>query len=314
VDSQSLQSVTDRLYRGWDAFFKHEIKRPPTFRARRKYKSFTLKQSGWKLTAPGKLRIQGRIYRFHQSREILGNIKTVTVRRDSTGRHFVSFSCAEVPTPEPYVKTGQTTGVDFGLKNFLTLSNGDKIESPQPLKRALRKLKPAQQKLSHKRRGSRSRRKAVLSVARIHRGIANRRKHFHWSTATRLAQRFDALFFEDLNLAGMKALWGRKVSDLGFADYLLIQKWICQKSARFFGQCPRFEPTSKRMSCCGNIQYVGLEERIVTCGRCETVHDRDQNAAINIGQACRHLWPEVDVRPLRTVEAICAITAESHAL
>jgi putative transposase len=128
VASQTLQEITDRLYRGWDAFFKKRITRPPTFRKRTKYKSFTLKQYSWKLLGPGRLRIQGRDYRFHQSREVLGTIKTVTISRDGTGRHFVSFSCSDVPIPEPSVKTGQTTGADFELKNFLTLSS----ERPSP--------------------------------------------------------------------------------------------------------------------------------------------------------------------------------------
>lgn len=202
VDSQAVQAVTDRLYRAWDAWFKHEIKRPPTFRARRKYKSFTLKQSGWKILGPGKIRIQGRVYRFHQSREILGTVKTVTVSRDQTGRYYVSFSCAEVPTPEPLVKTGQTTGADFGLKNFLTLSSGERIESSQPLKHALRKLRSVSRNLSRKRKGSNSRRKARRELARVHRQVSNQRKHFHWKTAVDLVKRFDALAFEDLSIAG----------------------------------------------------------------------------------------------------------------
>src|SRR4051794_6157016 len=154
VDAQAVQQVCDRLYRGWDAWFKHEVKRPPTFRARRKYKSFTLKQTGWKLLAPGKIRIQGRAYRFHQSREILGTVKTVTILRDKTGRHFVFFSCAEVPTPEPSVKTGQTTGADFGLKNFLTFPSDEPITAPLPLKHALRTLRSANRKLDRKQKGS----------------------------------------------------------------------------------------------------------------------------------------------------------------
>jgi putative transposase len=312
VDSQTVQAVTDRLYRAWDAWFKHEIKRPPKFRARRKYKSFTLKQSGWKLLAPGKLRIQGRIYRFHQSREILGIIKTVTVSRDQTGRHYVSFSCAEVPTPEPLVKTGQTTGADFGLKNFLTLSSGERIESPQPLKRALRKLRSVSRNLSRKRKGSHSRRKARRELARLHRQVSNQRKHFHWKTAVDLVKRFDALAFEDLNLTGMKALWGRKVSDLGFSDYLLKQDWLCEKYSRLFGQMPRFEPSTKRMSCCGHVQDVALSERIVVCQKCSTVHDRDQNAAQSILEACRRLWPGVGCQT--SSEAAHANTAESHGL
>jgi putative transposase len=76
VDSQSVQAITDRLYLGWEAFFKGDIKRPPTFRKRRKYRSFTLKQSGHKVLGHGRIKVLGRTYRFNQSRPLTGIIKT----------------------------------------------------------------------------------------------------------------------------------------------------------------------------------------------------------------------------------------------
>jgi putative transposase len=173
VDAQCMQQVCDRLYGAWDAWFKHKIKRPPTFRARRKYKSFTLKQAGWKLLGSGKIRIQGRLYRFHQSREIIGTVKTVTISRDTTGRHYISFSCAEVPQPEPKPKTGQTAGCDFGLKTFLTLSSGEKIQSPEPFKHSLREIRKASRNYSRKQKRSRSQSKARLVLARAHRKVRN---------------------------------------------------------------------------------------------------------------------------------------------
>jgi putative transposase len=312
VDSQAVQQVTDRLYRGWDAWFKHEIKRPPTFRARRKYKSFTLKQSGWKLVGPGKLRIQGRVYRFHQSREILGDIKTVTISRDTTSRYYVSFSCADVPQPEPLVKTGQATGADFGLRTFLTLATGEKVVAPQPFKHALREVRRAHQVLSRRQKGGKSRRRAVRLLAGVYRRIANQRAAWHWRTAYDMATRFDALAFEDLNLKGMHALWGRKVSDIGFSDYLLKQEWLCQKYGRLFVKIPRFEPTTKRMHCCGHIQPVSLSERVVVCEGCGSIQDRDINASLNILECGRALWSGVDSKT--SAEAVHVITAESHAL
>ncbi len=311
LDAQTIGDVIERLYRGWNLFFKHIIKRPPTFRGWRKYTSFTLRQSGWKLIGNGKIRIQDRIYRFHQHREILGTIKTVTIHRDTTGRHYVTFSCDNVPQPAPLVKTGKAAGVDFGLKTFLTLSTGEKIESPQPLKAALRDLKKAGQKLSRKQKGSKSRKKAKLELANVHRKVTNQRDYFHWQTATQLVKEFDELAFEDLSLAGMKALWGRKVGDLGFGNFLLKTKWLASKYGRLLEQCPRFEPTTKRMSCCGNVQPVALDERTVTCLQCGTSHDRDINAAISILEACRRLRPGAECKTSPQKEAVCVITAES---
>ena len=145
----------------------------------------------------------------------------------------------------------------------MSLSTGEKIDSPQPLQQSMRKVRRANRNLSRKQKGSNSRRKARLNLARANRKVANQRKQFHWATAHDLASRFDALAFEDLNISAMKALWGRKVSDLGFSEFLLKQEWLCEKYGRLFGQMPRFEPSTKRMSCCGHTQDVALDERIV---------------------------------------------------
>jgi putative transposase len=140
VGSQSVQAITDRLYRAWEAFFRGEIKRPPTFRKRRKYRSFTLKQTGYKVIGHGRIRILGRNYRFNQSRSLGGVIKTVAVRRDAMRNIHISFSCDQVLEPEQAPKTGLCAGADFGLKNFLTLSTGERIAAPQPLKAQLRRF------------------------------------------------------------------------------------------------------------------------------------------------------------------------------
>lgn len=288
VDSQAVQAVTDRLYRAWDAWFKHEIKRPPTFRARRKYKSFTLKQSGWKLLGHGKVRIQGRIYRFHQSRKrkVLGSVKTVTVSRDKTGRYFVSFSCEEVLPPKPLVKTGRTTGGDLGLKTFLTLSDGSEIHAPLPFQKSLKKICALSRQLSSKRNGSNSRRKARQALAVAQRRVKNQRSAWHWKVASQLVREYDRLAFEDLNLRGWKALWGQKASDLGVADFLWKQKWLVEKYQKELRQCSRREPTSQRLFCCKHLQPAPFEMRVMVCSKCGVVWNRDHNAALNIEEAC----------------------------
>jgi putative transposase len=131
VGSQSVQAITDRLYLAWEAFFAGDIKRPPTFRKRRKYRSFTLKQAGYKILGHGRIRILRRNYRFNQSRPLSGVIKTVTVRRDALRDIHITFSCEQVPQPEEAPKTGLSAGADFGLKNFLTLSTRERCSSPE---------------------------------------------------------------------------------------------------------------------------------------------------------------------------------------
>jgi putative transposase len=252
VDSQSVQAITDRLYLAWEAFFKGDIKRPPTFKKRRNYRSFTLKQSGYKLLGHGRIKLLGRNYRFNQSRPIDGIVKTVTVRRDRLKDFHLTFSCDQVRQPEPAPKTGLTAGADFGLKDFLTLSTGEKIAAPQPLKSKLRHLRKAQRELSPKKKGSKARKRARLHVARVHKKVANVRNDWQWKQVRLMVMVFDLLVFETLNLKAMHRLWGRKVGDLGFADFLLKTQWMAKKLGRDVVKIDRWEPTTQTCHLCGH--------------------------------------------------------------
>jgi len=313
VGSQSVQAITDRLYLGWEAFFRGDIKRPPTFRKRCKYRSFTLKQSGYKVIGYGRITILGRNYRFNQSRAITGAIKTVTVRRDPLDDIYITFSCDQVPQPEQAPKTGLSAGADFGLKDFLTLSTRQRIAAPQPLKARLRRLRKAQRVLSRKQKGSKARKRARLDVARVHRKVGNIRNDWQWKQARMLLLTFDMLVFETLNLRGMQQLWGRKVGDLGFADFLSKAGWMARKLGRDLIKIDQWEATAKTCRVCGRRRDMPLNMRIFVCEGCGHIEHRDLNASNNILEAgCRlrsgassktaHGWQDA------------LVTAESHAL
>ena len=118
--------------------------------------------------------------------------------------------------------TGKSAGFDFGLKSFLTSSDGEKHDSNEYLKTNLKELKKKNQTFSKKVKGSKNRKKAKKSIARLHRKIANKRRDSHFKLALTLVRKYDFLFFEDLTLKGMVELWGRKISDYGFSDFLKI--------------------------------------------------------------------------------------------
>jgi putative transposase len=312
VGSQSVQAIVERLYLAWAAFFKSDIKRPPTFCKRLKYRSFTLKQAGFKLLGHGRIKILGRAYRFNQSRAIVGQVKTITVRRDALMDVHLTFSCDQVAQPEQAPKTGQSAGADFGLKTFLTLSSGQRIAAPQPLKTELRRLRKAQRVLSRKQKGSKARFRARKDVARVHRRVANVRNDWQWKQARLLVTAFDLLVFESLNIKAMHQHWGRKVSDLGFAEFLLKTQWIATKLGKELVQINRWEPTSQVCHLCQHRQQMSLNMRIFVCGGCGHVEDRDLNAAHNILEAGRSLRSGATRKTSH--EASGAITAESHRL
>jgi putative transposase len=313
VGSQSVQAITDRLYLAWEAFFRGDIKRPPTFRKRRKYRSFTLKQAGYKILGQGRIKVLGRNYRFNQSRPVAGTIKTVTVRRDTLRDIHITFSCDNVPQPEPAPKTGLSAGADFGLKDFLTLSTGERIAAPQPLKAQLRRLRKAQRVLSRKQRGSKVRKRARLDVARVHKKVANVRTDWQWKQVRLLILMFDLLVFETLNIRAMQQLWGRKVGDLGFADFLSKAGWMAKKLGRNLLKIDRWEPTTKSCHLCGYRQDMPLITRTFECRSCGNVEDRDLNAAYNIWEAGRRLRSGASSKTAHGRQD-ALVTAESHAL
>jgi len=311
VGSQSVQAITDRLYLGWEAFFAGDIKRPPTFRKRRKYRSFTLKQTGYKIVGHGRIKILGRNYRFNQSRPVSGVIKTVTVRRDALRDIHITFSCDQVPQPEQAPKTGLSAGADFGLKDFLTLSTGERIAAPQPLKAQLRRLRKAQRTLSRKQKGSKARNRARLDLARVHRKVANVRSDWQWKQARMLLMTFDLLVFETLNLKAMQQLWGRKVGDLGFADFLVKAQWMAKKLGRDLLKIDLWEPTTKSCHLCGHRQDMALITRTFECRSCGNIEDRDLNAAYNIWEAGRRLRSGASSKTAHGRQD-ALVTAESH--
>ena len=175
------------------------------------------------------------------------------------------------------------------MKDFLTLSTGEKIVAPQPLKAQLRHLRKAQRALSRKKKGSKSRNRARLDVARVHRKVANVRNDWQWKRVRMLLLMFDILAFETLNIKAMRQLWGRKIGDLGFADFLLKAQWTARKLGKDLIKIDPWEPTTVLCHACGYRQDMPLNMRVFACGGCGKIEHRDLNAALNILEAGRRL-------------------------
>ena len=255
----------------------------PRFKPRRKYKSFTLLQAGWKLLPGNRIKIGKPVYQYFKSRDILGNPKRCTIKRDSIGDIYICVLTDHVEPDLNRAMTGKIAGFDFGLKRYLTGHNGHDIESPQFFKRSLNAIKRANRNHSRKCKRSKNRERARLYFARKHRKIERQRTDFHWKLAHQLTDKYDEIRLEDLNLKGMKALWGRKVSDLGFADFVVKLKYIASRKGVKLKFIDKWYPSSKTCSACGAInETLNLRDRTWQCDSCGAIHDRDRNAAINI--------------------------------
>ena len=286
LGSQAIQDIAERIDKAYKLFFSN-LKRgvrtaPPGFKKVKKYSSFTLKQAGWKLVGSNRLVIMGVTYKFSKSRNIIGKVKTVTIKRSKAGELYACF-VTDLEVEPSEAKSGNSAGFDFGLKTFLTVSDGTSIESPLFLKQALNRKAKLQRRFARCKRGSSNWHSLKRQLAKLDEKIANQRRDFFFKLAHELTDKFDHLFFETLNLKGMVRLWGRKVSDLAFGMFLEILKWVATKKGKTVAFVDRFYPSSKTCSSCGYIKpQLELSERRWRCPNCQTEHDRDENASVNV--------------------------------
>jgi len=175
-------------------------------------------------------------------------------------------------------------GFDFGLKNFLTSSDGKIISSPLFFAKNSKLIAKACKNLSRKKKFSNNRRKAKISLARVYKKTFNQRKDFHFKLARKLCLEYEKIFIEDLNLKAMQKLWGKKIYDLGFGEFVRILKYQAEKFDVEVIEVDRFFASSQICNQCGekNSEVKNLKIREWICPKCGVKHDRDINAAKNI--------------------------------
>lgn len=296
INSQSIVNSIAHLGKAFDGFFKNKGGYPKFKSKFENRQSFEV-PSGLKIDFRkrkiqipkflNKKGVDNRI-KFVLSRKVArGKFGTATISRNPANEYYISFI---VHTQDSYPKFNKTIsesnslGMDFGLKHFLTLSDGRVIDSPEYFKRGLTDLAKKQKEFSRKKKGSKNREKQRIKLAKAHLHIANQREDFLHKLTTSLVEenQFDVFCLEDLNLKGMQKLWGRKVSDLSYYTFQSMLQYKAIKHGKKVVKIGRFEPSSQICSKCGHRQKLSLKERTYHCPACGTTIDRDLNAAINI--------------------------------
>ena len=221
--------------------------------------------------------------RVKWSRELPSEPSSVTIIKDAADRYFASFVCDVEPITLAAPNDG--VGIDLGLTTFATLSTGEKVLSPKPLAKSLKRLRRAQRQLSRKVKGSNRRNMDRRKVARIHARIKDQRTDFLHKLSTRIVRENQAIVLEDLNVSGMvkNRKLARAISDAGWYNFRQMIEGKSIRYGRDFQVISRWEPTSQRCSSCGQLGgKKPLDVREWVCMHCGAVHDRDVNAAINI--------------------------------
>ena len=201
------------------------------------------------------------------------------------GKWFVTIAVELDDTQKPLPKTGKSVGLDLGITDLATLSDGTKIQAPKPLKNKLKKLQRLSKSLSRKQKGSKNREKVKTKLSRLHDKISCIRKDFTHKLTTQLVKSYDVICIENLNVKGMvkNRKLARSINDLGFYEFkrqLVYKANIHHKTVK---ELDRFYPSSKTCSCCGfKVDELPLSIRNWQCPSCNTTHDRDINASLNI--------------------------------
>jgi putative transposase len=282
--SQVLQSVSLNLSRSFVNFFERRASYP-TFKSKHDKQSIQYPQGvkiveGRKLFLPKLGHVKAIIHR-----EIVGSIKTVTISKNPSGKYFAAI-LSQTEELEPSVSyEGKILGIDVGLTHLAITSDGSKFDNPKHLRKAQQNLKRKQQKLSRKVKGSNTRNKARILVAKAHERVTNARKDYLHKLSHRLIHENQVIAVEDLHVKGMmkNPKLAKAIGDVGWGMFTGFLKYKAAKAGKGYIEVNRFFPSSKTCSCCLHSQKsMPLAIRNWKCDKCGETHDRDINAAKNI--------------------------------
>ena len=284
VNAQSLQFALRCLDVSYSNFFKKKTKFP-RFKSKRTKNSFTALQRT--TLVDNRLFIpkfkEGIKCRVH--REVKGKIGKVTITKTPSGKYFASV-CTEEEYETPFEKTNKSVGLDLGLKDFLTTSEGETFKNNRYTKKYERRLATAQRHLSRKKKGSRGYESQRLKVARLHEKISNRRADYLHKCAIELVRRYDIICIEDLNVKGMvkNNRLAKSISDASWGTFLNMLTYKAEWNDKKVVKIDRYFPSSQTCNVCGHVNkdVKDLSVREWKCSACHSHHDRDVNAAINI--------------------------------
>ncbi|VXD15273.1 RNA-guided endonuclease InsQ/TnpB family protein [Planktothrix paucivesiculata] len=283
--SSVLQCVAINLNKAYQNFFEGRAKFP-RFKSKHHKQSIQYPQSVTVVNQTLKVPKIGEIPAiFH--REITGTIKTVTISKTPTNKYFASILC-EVEATELKELGDKIIGIDLGLKDFAIVHDGEnvtKYANPKHLKRHQKNLARKQKKLSRKTKGSKSREKFRKIIAKVHEKIANSRQDFLHKLSRKLGNESQVIVVENLNVKGMvkNRKLSKAISDVGWGMFVNFVNYKLQQRSGKLIEIGRFFPSSKTCSCCGYlVDELSLDIREWDCPNCNTHHDRDINAALNI--------------------------------
>lgn len=288
VSAASLQQKTRDFEEFKKQYFNKDRKKKieePNYKSKKSKQSFRLPNQKFKLS-DDKIRLEkiGWV-KIVMDRSIPENAKflSCTVSKNKSGQYFVSILVEEEMVYKE--KTGKSVGVDLGVKELATLSDGKVFHNPKFLRDKQAKISRMQELLSKKKKGSNRKKKLQLKVNRLYRDVKNERDWYTHNLTAYLVNNYDVICIEDLNVSGMMKnhRLAYSISDSCFATIRSQLEYKCYWYGKQLVVIDRFYPSSKTCSNCGwKNNSLKLSDRVFECKQCGTQIDRDLNAALNI--------------------------------
>lgn len=285
-DSIALQQAVINLHNAFENFFNPTLKaRFPVFKSKHgkqsSYHCVGIKVLNGAIKIPKLPPIEARLHR-----DIIGDLKSITLTRSVTGKFYASLLCKDdrVPPVKP-TQINRVIGLDMGLSHYVITSDGSKVPNPRHLINASRNLRRKQKALSRKVKGSANRRKARIQLASVHERVANARADFQHKLSRSIVDENQAIIVETLKSANMMKNhhFARAIGDAGWYGFITKLGYKTEEKGVHLVKLNQWFASSKTCHCCSHkMAEMPLNKRIWQCPACGVEHDRDINAAVNI--------------------------------
>lgn len=290
VDSFALCNVQLHLQTAYKNFFSKKSRFPEFHSKHKSAMTYTTNNNAGQIRIEkGKLRLpKVRLVKIVLHRFCKGTIKSVTVSKTKTNKYFVSILTEQLPAIiEKDITQEKVLGIDMSFKELAVYSDGTKTKYPMYYRKSQKELAHMQRNFSRTKVGSKRHEKARLKVAKVYEKISNQRKDFLDKESYRIATAYDTVVIEDINmrsLANKGMRNGKTVNDIGFGEFKQMLEYKLNRNLGQLIKADKFYPSSQLCSVCGfkNIVVKNLDIREWICPECNTHHDRDVNAALNL--------------------------------